>query len=141
VAIHTQVEATKPVTGKTVTTTLEHNSFRTIVSHDCFDDWLKDIAVGLVCDAVAQREIDRVVLAAANTNIAQFAGTGKVLAVLVEGNGHDSVGRVKGFLDTIAMVDVDVNVQDTLLVSQEFDDAENDVYRNKSTFAGEIGAY
>lgn len=39
----------------------------------------------------------------------------KVLAKLVEGAGHDAVRAVKGFLHAITMVDVNVNVQNTLM--------------------------
>ena len=40
-----------------------------------------------------------------------------VVAVLVEGAGHDSVCEVEGLLDTIAVVDVYVQVQHTRVIS------------------------
>ena len=43
------------------------------------------------------------------------AGAGEVLAVFVERHSHDAVRRVKGLLDTVAVVDVNVNVQDALV--------------------------
>jgi hypothetical protein len=45
----------------------------------------------------------------------------------VERDGHDSVCGVESFLYTIAMMNVDVNVEDTGLETEEFDYAENDV--------------
>ena len=35
----------------------------------------------------------------------------------MEGHGHDTVSQVKGLLDTITMVNVDVNVQNPWVVS------------------------
>ena len=40
---------------------------------------------------------------------------GEVFAELVEGDGHDAVRRVEGFLDAVALVDVDVDVQHALV--------------------------
>jgi hypothetical protein len=97
------------------------------VGHDCLNDGLEDVSVGIVCYAVAKRKVDRVILAGAHTDIAKLASTGEVLAVLVEGYGHDAIGGVEGFLDTIAVVDVNVDVQNALLVSQKLDNAEDDV--------------
>lgn len=35
----------------------------------------------------------------------------------MKGNGHDSVSEIKGFLNAITMVNVNVNVQHTRMVS------------------------
>jgi hypothetical protein len=125
--IHAQVKATKPVTRQTVTTALQHNSFWAVVGHDCLNDRLENVSVGFVRYAVAKRKVDRVVLAGAHTDVAKLASTGEVLAVLVEGHGHDAIGCIKGFFDTIAVVHVNVDVQNALLVSQKLDNAEDDV--------------
>lgn len=39
-----------------------------------------------------------------------MAAAREEVAVLVEGAGHDAVGSIEGFLDPVAMVDVDVDV-------------------------------
>jgi hypothetical protein len=46
----------------------------------------------------------------------------------VEGDSHDSVGRVESLLDTVTVVNVDVNVEDSLLKAKELNNTENDVY-------------
>lgn len=46
----------------------------------------------------------------------------------MEGDGHDAVGGVEGFLDTISVVDVNVDVEDAWVEAKEFEDAEDDVY-------------
>ena len=47
----------------------------------------------------------------------EITGAREVLAILVQGQGHDAVRRVEGLLHTIAVVDVYVNVQHPLVVS------------------------
>ena len=44
----------------------------------------------------------------------EISGAGEVLAVLVEGDGHDPVGGVEGLFDAIAVVNVDIDVQHAL---------------------------
>ena len=126
-ATHAQIEAAQAVTRKTVAAALEDNGLGLVILHHCLDDWLENCLVRRVVNAIPQREIDGVVLAVADSDVAELAGTGEVLAVLVEGDGHDTVGRVEGLLDTIAMMDINVNVEDALLVAQEFENGENDV--------------
>lgn len=41
----------------------------------------------------------------------------KVVPVFVEGHRHDAVSQVKGFLHTVTMVNVDVDVQNPRVVS------------------------
>lgn len=67
-------------------------------------------------------------LTLANADISKLASAGEVFAVLVERNSHDSIGGVESFLDTITVVDVDVDVEDALVEPQELEDAEDDVY-------------
>lgn len=66
-------------------------------------------------------------LALADTDIAKFTGARKVLAVLVERYSHDPVGRVKGLLHTITVMNIDVDIEDALVETQKFENAENDV--------------
>lgn len=47
----------------------------------------------------------------------EVTGAREVLAVLVEGHGHDSVRCVESLLHTVPMMDVNVYVQHSLVVS------------------------
>ena len=81
------------------------------------DDLFEQYDVHVVVDAVLERDVQREMLAHARTVVFQLAGAGEEVArVLVEGDGHYAVGVVKRELDTVAMVNVDVNVQDTRVV-------------------------
>lgn len=91
---------------------------------------LKHAPVVLVRDAIPQRHVDRVVPALAVSDILEVARSREELAVLVERGGHDAVGGVERFFDSVAMVDVDVDVEDARVVAEEFEDAEDDVFEN-----------
>ena len=56
--------------------------------------------------------------ALANSNVPNLSCTREELAVLVEARRHYSICGVKGLLDTVAMMHIDVNVQNPLVVSQ-----------------------
>jgi hypothetical protein len=47
----------------------------------------------------------------------------------VERNGHDTVGGVESFLNTITVMDVNIDVKDPLFESEELENAENNIYR------------
>ena len=47
-------------------------------------------------------------------DIVDMASAGEVVLELVEGAGHHSVGEVEGLLDPVSVVDVDVDVEDSL---------------------------
>lgn len=118
-ASHAQVEAAKSIAGQAVAPTLKYNRFRAVVVHHGFYDRLKDAFVGSVVYAVAKREVDGIVFSLADADIAELTGAGKVLAIFVEGDGHDTVSGIERFFDAVAVVNVDVDVEDALLVSEE----------------------
>lgn len=126
---HTQVEATQAIAGQTVTTTLQNHSLGPIPFHNALDDRLKDALIGDIVDTVTEREVDCIVFALTNADVAQFAGSGKVLAIFVERDSHDTVGGVESLFHTIAMVNVDIDIKDSLLESQKLENAEDDVLK------------
>jgi hypothetical protein len=83
-AFHTEIEATKTISGQAVSPALENNSLGLIISHNSLDDRLKDGLVGCIVNAVSEREIDSIILACANTDVAKLTCSRKVLAILVE---------------------------------------------------------
>lgn len=57
-------------------------------------------------------------------------GTGtreEVVTVLVQRQGEYPIGIVEGFLDPITMVDINVNLQYSGMVPQQFQDSQNDI--------------
>ena len=125
---HGKVEATKSVSGQGIATALQNDCSGLVVLHDTVDHRLKDALVAGVVNTVTEREVDGVVLSVADADIPKFAGAREVLAVLVEGNGHDTVGAVEGFFNTVTVVYVNVDVEHTRVEAKKLDDAKNDVY-------------
>ena len=124
---HGKVEASQSVSGKRVTSALKDNGSRLVVFHDAVDHRLEDALVAVVVDAVAEREVNGVVLSVAHADIPKFAGAREVLSVLVERDCHDAVGAVEGFFDTITVVHINVDVEHARVETEELDDAEDDV--------------
>jgi len=56
-------------------------------------------------------------LSLSDTVIAYFTCTWEELSVLVETDCHDSISRVESFFNTITVVDVDINVDYSLVIS------------------------
>jgi hypothetical protein len=79
-----------------------------------FDNRLKYALVGYVIDSVAKREVHGIVFACANADVAKFARAWEIFAVLVERDRHNTVCRVKGFLNSVSMMDIDINVKNSL---------------------------
>ena len=107
---HAQIEATQTISGKTVSAALEDHRLGLIVFHDGLDDRLEDGLVGDVINTVAKREIYGVILARTDTDIPKLAGAGEVLAVFMEGDSHDTVGGVKGFFYSVAVMDINIDI-------------------------------
>lgn len=49
----------------------------------------------------------------------QFTSTREKLSILVKTTCHDTIGGVKGFLDTVTVMDVDINIQDSWIISEQ----------------------
>lgn len=78
---------------------------------------LEDVFVGLVVHSVLQRDIHCVILSFAQTHVRHVPRSGEIVPVFVEGDSHHTVRQVKGFFDTVSVVDVDVDVHHTRIYS------------------------
>ena len=45
----------------------------------------------------------------------------------MEGESHDSVSEIESLLDTVAVVDVDINVQHSGIMTEEFTDRDHNI--------------
>ena len=64
-----------------------------------------------VVDAGEEREVQGVALALAVAHIRDIARAREEIAEFVEGHRHHAIRGVKGLLDAIAVVDIDIDVQ------------------------------
>ena len=68
-ALEGEVEAAEPVAGEGVCAALQDDGRGLVALHDLGHDGHEDVVVAVVVDAVAQREVDRVVLALASADV------------------------------------------------------------------------
>jgi len=56
---------------------------------------------------------------------ANITSTGEEFSETVERAGHDTIGGVESLLDTVAMVDVDIDVENTRVDTKQLENTEN----------------
>ena len=126
-APHAQIEAAETIPGKTVSAALENDRFGLVICHDSANDRLENSLVRNVVNAISKREVDRIILACSNSDIAKLSGAWKIFAVFMEGNRHNTVGGIECFLDAVAMMNVDVDIEDSFLEAQQLQDGQDDI--------------
>ena len=73
--------------------------------------------IHFVVDAVLKRNIKAEMFAEAGAVVVELARSREEIAsVFVEGDGHDAVGMIESEFDAVAMVDIDVDVQNAGVV-------------------------
>ena len=113
---HREIEATEAITGKGVGTALDHEGAGLEILNEGIENWFKYLEERLIIHPLIEREIHRMILPAADADIIDVSGPREVVVPeLVEGARHDAVGRVEGFLDAVAVVLVDVDVEYSLM--------------------------
>ncbi|GIX63441.1 thioredoxin, putative [Babesia caballi] len=127
VALVAQVEAAQAVARQAVGAALEHDGARVVDLDALPDDDLEEVGEAVVVHAVVQRHVHAVVLARRDADVGHVARAREEVAELVEADGHDAVRDVKGLLDAVAVVHVDVNVHDARVVLEQLQDAQHDV--------------
>lgn len=124
VGAYVQVEAAKTVATEGVTAALENDGGWFVGADARADNVLEEFGVRMVVNAVIQRNIKRVMGARVRVGFwasgVQTTGAGEVncFLVFVEGKGHDAIGGPEGLLNAVAMVDVDVNVENTRVIEE-----------------------
>lgn len=97
--------------------------------HDFFDDRLEDALVGGIIDSLLERKVHRVLAPLSRSDVVDFTSFGEeVFSILVEADRHYPITGPESLLDTISVMDIDVNVKDTGEGPEEFQGPENDVF-------------
>lgn len=128
-----EIEAAQPVAAERVGAALQHDGRRSVMLDARADNVAEEADIVIVFDAVVERDVEGVVGAGvervegARRGQRARAGEEAVFVVFVEGEGHDAVGGPEGLLDAVAVVDVDVDVEDARVVAEELQDGEDDV--------------
>lgn len=109
-----EVKASEPITRQRISTALQHNRTWSENLHHFPHDGLEQEMIALVVDSIVQWYVERIVLPTSVTNVLYVTCAGKVISKFMERDGHDSVSSVKRFLHSISVVNVDINIQNTL---------------------------
>jgi hypothetical protein len=125
--LDTQVEAPQPIPAETVRPSLQENGIRVEGLHDVVQHYAMDIPEIGVVEALVEGEVDTVVGALLIADIVDVAGSWEVLLELVEGACHHSICQVEGLLDSVSMVDIDVDVEYSLVGFQQFQNGQHTI--------------
>ena len=88
---------------------------------------LVDVEIGLIIESFLKRNIERIIQTLACASLFEIAGAWEEVTVPMEGYSHDSVSRVEGLLHAISMVDVDVDVQNSIMILQKLKNCKDDI--------------
>lgn len=101
---------------------MKKDGFGSIVCHDFVNDLLEDVHEGFVVKAFIEGEVHRMIGAIFLPDIVDVASAWEIVLKLMEGTSHHPVGEIEGLLNSISMVDVDVDVENPLEGFQQFED-------------------
>lgn len=133
--LHGQIERSQTISGKRIRAALKDYSAWLIPFDDTFDYGLENTLIVVITDTISKRYIDSVSVGSqavqsakrkqkvshlpftfANSVISYFTSTREKFTILVKTARHDPVGRVEGFFHAIPVVDVNIDVQNTLMI-------------------------
>jgi hypothetical protein len=114
-----QIERSQPIAPQTIRPTLQNDARRPKRRDRRLHDGLEELDVALVVDPVLEGHVEGEVLSEPIADFVDGTGSGEEVArVFVEGDGEDAIGLVEGFLDAVAVVNVDVDVEDSRVMSE-----------------------
>lgn len=79
-----------------------------------------NVEVGCIIDAFFQWHVERVTDAFAGASLFEVACTGEEVTIPVKAHRHHSVRCVKGFFDTVTMMDINVDIEDSVVILEQF---------------------
>ncbi len=134
-AFYAQVESTKFIMTKTVSTQLHDNSMRPVLGHDTLHHILEQLVKGIIVHSWFQRNVQWIMFSIISSVLVKSPRSWeKVLTVLMERHWHDSVGQIKCLLNPVSVMDVDIDVNNSWINKQKFQNGQhNIVYVAKTT--------
>lgn len=99
--------------AKTVCSKLHNDSMRSVFGHDPLDDILKELEEGIIVHTRFKGNIKCVMFAIILAIFIHTSSTReKIFTILMERHTHDSIGQVECFFHAIAMMYVNINIDD-----------------------------
>ena len=128
-----QVKTAEPVTAQGVGATLKDDDGGSEGRHARLDDLAEEPGVILVVDAVVEGHVEGMMGARVQRVFGPRRSDGScareevISIVLVEGQGHDSIGRPECLFDAVAVMDVDVDVENSWVDPEQLENGQHDV--------------
>lgn len=127
VALDWEIETAESITGQWVGSSLEDYSFRPEVFHDLSEDRSGDSNKGFIIHTLIKREIHSPVGTLFFPDILNMSSSWEVILELMERAGHDSVSQVEGLLNPITMMDINIDIQYSLISLEQFQNSQDTV--------------
>lgn len=108
----------KLVKGERISPTLENHNLWPKSNSDSFHDIFVYLLKAIVVQTIEKWNVDSVSLAFTFAHILDITGTREEISIPMEAHGHHSIRGIECLLHPVSMVDVDVDVEDTLVVLQ-----------------------
>src|SRR5690606_27134354 len=91
------------------------------------DDWFKNALIRLIIDTLTKGDINGIMFTFSKTNISHITSSWEEFNMFVERNCQYTITSVKCFLNTITMMNININVKDTTMIFKQFKNSQNDV--------------
>jgi len=106
---------------------LKDNNFRSESLAHGFHDVFVDLNELVILETIQKRYVDCIAGSFLTPHILDISCPREEVTISVEADGHHSVGCVKGFFNSIAVVDVDIDVEHSLMILEQLQDSKHNV--------------
>lgn len=115
-----KIETTKSVTSEGICSTLENDRGGPERVDHSLHHRLEQVDVRLIVNTVLKGNVQGVMFPHSATNLVNVSSAGEeITIVLVKGDGHNSIGGIKGLLDTVSVMDVNVHIEHSRVMSKK----------------------
>lgn len=112
---YAQIKHTETISAQAVSTALHLNCLRLEPSNDLPHDRLKSSQESFIVYSIVKGKVHGVVLSLFASYVFNAASTRKVISKFVKRCSHHPVSRKKCLLDTVSVMAVYVNIQNSLI--------------------------
>mmetsp|Transcript_6211 Transcript_6211/g.9327 ORF Transcript_6211/g.9327 Transcript_6211/m.9327 type:complete len:239 (-) Transcript_6211:474-1190(-) len=119
-ALQTQIKTPQSISRQRVRTTLQHNRTRLKHLHNLIHHRFKYPFIRLIRHPTRQWSIDRKSRPLLGTRILNMPRPRKEIPILVQTKRHDPIRTIKCLLDSIPMMDININIQHSRMHLEQF---------------------
>mmetsp|Transcript_9033 Transcript_9033/g.12963 ORF Transcript_9033/g.12963 Transcript_9033/m.12963 type:complete len:221 (+) Transcript_9033:484-1146(+) len=126
-ALQTQIETPQSIPRQRVRTTLQHNRTRLKHLHNLIHHRFEYPFIRPIRHPTRQRCIHRKPRPLLGTRILDMSRTRKKIPILVQTKGHDPIRTIKRLLDSIPMMNININVQYSSVHLEQFQNRQYNI--------------